>query len=53
MALVAEVGKQLAARGHHLDVFVSPNVSGVGPEHNLAVFAAYERFLRRLAAEGS
>ncbi len=53
MALVAEVGSRLAACGYHLDVFVSPNVSGVGPEHNLAVFAAYERFLRRLAAEGS
>ncbi len=52
-ALVAEVGSRLAARGYHLDVFVSPNVAGIGPEHNLAVFAAYEQFLRRLAAEGS
>jgi uncharacterized phosphosugar-binding protein len=48
MALVAEVGAGLIRRGHPLDVFVSPNVPGVEPEHNAQVFRAYERLLQRL-----
>lgn len=41
MALVAETGAQLAARGVHPPTFVSPNVEGVAPNHNLQVFETY------------
>lgn len=41
MALVAETGSRLAARGVHLDTFVSPNVPGIDKDHNLGVFDAY------------
>ena len=50
MALVAETGARLAARGHPLDTFVSPNVPGVREGHNGRVFEAYAR---RLAARGA
>lgn len=50
MSLVAEVGARLAARGFPLDTFVSPNVPGVRPDHNGAVFEAYAR---RLAGRGA
>jgi uncharacterized phosphosugar-binding protein len=50
MALVAEVGARLAAAGHPLDTFVSPNVPGVRPDHNASVFEAYAR---RLAQRGA
>ena len=50
MSLVAEVGARLAARGYPLDTFVSPNVPGVRPDHNAAVFEAYAR---RLAGRGA
>jgi uncharacterized phosphosugar-binding protein len=50
MSLVAEVGARLAARGYPLDTFVSPNVPGVRPDHNDAVFEAYAR---RLAQRGA
>src|SRR5688572_2959574 len=50
MSLVAEVGALLAAKGYPLDTFVSPNVPGVRPDHNGAVFEAYAR---RLAARGA
>jgi uncharacterized phosphosugar-binding protein len=43
MALVAELAKQLAARGIAPPVFVSPNVAGVSPEHNQQVFERYAR----------
>ena len=43
MALVAETGARLAAAGHDLRTFVSPNVPGVLPDHNLRVFDAYAR----------
>jgi uncharacterized phosphosugar-binding protein len=43
MALVAETGARLAAAGHDLYTFVSPNVAGVAPNHNLAVFDEYAR----------
>jgi uncharacterized phosphosugar-binding protein len=50
MALVAETGARLSARGHTLDTFVSPNVPGVREGHNGRVFEAYAR---RLAARGA
>jgi uncharacterized phosphosugar-binding protein len=50
MALVAETGARLAARGYPLDTFVSPNVPGVLEGHNGRVFEAYAR---RMAARGA
>lgn len=43
MALVAETRARLAAAGHELHTFVSPNVAGTRPDHNLRVFDAYAR----------
>ncbi len=43
MALVAEAGARLAARGYPLTTFVSPNVDGVEKDHNLRVFDEYAR----------
>jgi uncharacterized phosphosugar-binding protein len=43
MALVAETGSRLAAAGHPLQTFVSPNVAGVDRDHNFRVFDAYAR----------
>lgn len=43
MALVAETGARLAAMGHELTTFVSPNVDGVRSDHNLRVFDEYAR----------
>jgi uncharacterized phosphosugar-binding protein len=43
MALVAETGARLAEAGHELHTFVSPNVPGVAPNHNLTVFDEYAR----------
>jgi uncharacterized phosphosugar-binding protein len=43
MALVAETGARLAAAGHRLHTFVSPNVEGVTPDHNFRVFDEYAR----------
>ncbi|MBI5086061.1 MAG: sugar isomerase domain-containing protein [Acidobacteria bacterium] len=45
MALVAETGARLAARGFDLTTFVSPNVAGVEKDHNLRVFDTYTRML--------
>ena len=50
MALVAETGARLAARGERLTTFVSPNVPGVEAGHNMKVFEAYAR---RLAERGA
>jgi uncharacterized phosphosugar-binding protein len=50
MSIVAETGTRLAARGRVPPTFVSPNVPGVAPGHNPAVFEAYAR---RLAARGA
>jgi uncharacterized phosphosugar-binding protein len=50
MALVAETGARLVARGHRLTTFVSPNVPGIAPGHNQGVFEAYAR---RLAERGA
>jgi uncharacterized phosphosugar-binding protein len=41
MALVAETGARLAAKGFLPDTFVSPNVSGIGKDHNFQVFDIY------------
>src|SRR5690606_33586376 len=43
MALVAETGARLAAGGHTLTTFVSPNVEGVTKDHNFRVFDEYAR----------
>lgn len=43
MALVAETGARLAAAGHPLTTFVSPNVEGVAKDHNFRVFDEYAR----------
>lgn len=43
MALVAETGALLAARGYDLKTFVSPNVEGVSKDHNFCVFDEYAR----------
>lgn len=43
MALVAETGARLAAAGHDLRTFVSPNVEGVSKDHNFTVFDEYAR----------
>lgn len=43
MALVAETGARLAAQGHDLRTFVSPNVEGVSKDHNFRVFDDYAR----------
>lgn len=43
MTIVAETGARLAAAGHRLTTFVSPNVAGVSPDHNLRVFDEYAR----------
>ena len=51
MALVAETGARLAAAGHDLHTFVSPNVPGVAPDHNLRVFDAYARKWHERAPE--
>lgn len=50
MALVAEAGARLAARGYPLTTFVSPNVPGVQAGHNQGVFEAYQK---RLAERGA
>ncbi len=44
MALVAETGAQLAAKGHKLHTFVSANL-GLPPDHNQQVFVEYTRSL--------
>jgi len=43
MALVAETGARLAATGHPLTTFVSPNVEGLTRDHNFRVFDEYAR----------
>ena len=50
MAIVAETGARLAAKGHPLTTFVSPNVPGIAPGHNMRVF---ETYARRLAERGA
>jgi uncharacterized phosphosugar-binding protein len=50
MTLVAETGARLVAKGHQPTTFVSPNVPGVAPGHNMRVF---ETYARRLAERGA
>jgi uncharacterized phosphosugar-binding protein len=50
MTLVAETGARLVAKGHAPTTFVSPNVPGVAPGHNMRVF---ETYARRLAERGA
>ena len=45
MSLIAETGKRLADAGHPMPTFVSPNVPGVAPDHNMQVFDEYARML--------
>jgi len=47
MALVAETGARLAARGVRPPTFVSPNVNGVGKDHNEKVFESFTQALFR------
>lgn len=47
MALVAETGAQLQARGVALETFVSPNLAGVPPHHNQSVFEAFRERLKK------
>jgi uncharacterized phosphosugar-binding protein len=47
MALVAETGAQLAARGIRPPTFVSPNVNGVSQDHNERVFDCFTQQLFR------
>jgi uncharacterized phosphosugar-binding protein len=44
MALVAEAGAILARRGKLPPTFVSPNLSGVAPDHNDRVYQAFTEF---------
>lgn len=53
MALVAEVGQELAARQVPLSIFVSPNVTEVGSDHNQRVFQQYTSFIRRIGEPGA
>src|SRR2546428_7418753 len=41
MALVSETAAHLAARGHSVEAFVSPNVRGFGADHNKRVFEEF------------
>jgi uncharacterized phosphosugar-binding protein len=47
MAIVAQVASNLAAKGLHPPVFVSPNVAGIPPDNNNRVYEEYERSLKR------
>jgi uncharacterized phosphosugar-binding protein len=47
MALVAQVAAELAKRGLHPPVFVSPNVPGIPKDNNDRVYLEYERCLQR------
>jgi len=51
MALVAETGARLAAKGKVPPTFVSPNVPGIAKDHNLGVFDAFTaRLFERVPA---
>lgn len=47
MALVSQVAEELAKRGAHPPVFVSPNVPGIPKDNNDRVYVEYERSLQR------
>ena len=50
MTLVAETGARLVAKGVQPTTFVSPNVPGIAPDHNMRVF---ETYARRIAERGA
>jgi uncharacterized phosphosugar-binding protein len=53
MALVAETGARLVARGFEPHTFVSPNVAGVEKDHNFRVFDRYtEKWYERVPRRG-
>ena len=45
MALVAETGARLIAKGYTPQTFVSPNVSGIKKDHNQNIFEAFTKAL--------
>ncbi|MGI8958420.1 MAG: sugar isomerase domain-containing protein [Bryobacteraceae bacterium] len=45
MALVAETGARLVAKGHTPQTFVSPNVPGIERDHNQKIFEAFTKAL--------
>ncbi len=47
MALIAQVADELAQRGQHPPVFVSPNIPGIPAGNNDQVYHEYERSLKR------
>jgi uncharacterized phosphosugar-binding protein len=52
MSLVAETGARLKAMGVKTSTFVSPNVPGIGKDHNLRVFDRYtEKLFERSPVE--
>ena len=53
MAIVAETGARLAAKGHQPVTFVSPNVEGVSKDHNFRVFDVFtEKLFERSPVRG-
>ncbi len=52
MALVAETGARLKAKGFKAQTFVSPNVPGINKDHNLRIFDRYtEKLFERSPVE--
>jgi uncharacterized phosphosugar-binding protein len=52
MALVAETGARLKAKGFNPTTFVSPNVPGIAKDHNLRVFDKYtEKLYERIPVD--
>ncbi|HON87327.1 MAG TPA: SIS domain-containing protein [Bacillota bacterium] len=51
MSLVSETARLLVADGKSLSVFVSPNVEGIGPDHNASVFEEFEAKICRIKSE--
>jgi len=47
MAIIAQVASELATKGLHPPVFVSPNVPGIPADNNSRVYEEYERSLKR------
>jgi uncharacterized phosphosugar-binding protein len=47
MAIIAQVASNLAEKGFHPPVFVSPNVPGIPPDNYRQVYEEYERSLKR------
>ena len=45
-SVVSETALALAQRGYHVKPFATPNVEGIGPEHNEEVFKEYRTRLK-------